>query len=408
MSTHKIFIIFLIILFTSVYSYADNREIRSINSDINRFTKKLTSDEKKVKSLSAQIRALESKVSEQTKKIYNTEKELERITQRQLDTKETQLRLVDDLKVQQLALTEQLQALYSAGQQSHLKLLLKQEDPSDIGRIIKYFELINNNRIDKINNIKATQAKIKDLDVTIQSDKTHLEALYETLKIEKITNFRMLTKRNKALKKANNNAAYKRKRLKLLKTRESRLQKRLAKIEQKKEKIRQAKKIVRRSRTKTEKIRNTRNKVVSSKKGKLVGGTQKFSNISFSRQRGKLPWPVKGRLLNKYGAKKNERRRWRGVLIESRSGTRVKAIAGGKVKFAEYFQGYGYLVIIQHNNGYSSLYGNNKSLFVRKGQKVRAGHVIAAVGNTGGYAKNALYFKLQKGKRAINPMKWLR
>ena len=394
-------------VFTSAYSYADNREIKSINRDINKVSKKLSDDEKKAKKLLSQVRALEKKISVQVKKIYNIENALEDLAKRQVEAEEKQLTLISDLKLQQIALTEQLQALYSAGQQSHLKLLLKQEDPSDIGRTIKYFELINESRLAKIQKIKETQAQIQDLHVKNQADKLKLEALYETLKIEKLANARTLKSRSNALKQANNNVAYKRKKIRILRSRESRLQKKLALIEQNKRKLRQTSKL-QRAVKKPSQVGRTMT-TAKKKTGKLisVGGNQKFRDVSFSKQRGKLPWPVKGRLLNQYGAKKNEKRRWRGVLIKSPGGTRVRAIAGGTVSFAEYFEGYGYLVIIKHNNGYSSLYGNNQSLFVRKGQNIRSGHVIAAVGNTGGYAENALFFKIQKGRRAINPMRWL-
>ena len=182
----------------------------------------------------------------------------------------------------------------------------------------------------------------------------------------------------------------------------------LAKVEaSNKAKIAKNKAKLAKSKAKIAKIAKNKAKTAKNK-AKVVGKNQTFSSAKFSRQRGKLPWPVRGHLLNKYGAKKNEKRRWHGLLIKAPSGTRVKVVASGKISFAGYFKGYGYLVIVRHNNGYNSIYGHNQAVFVRKGQRVNAGHVIASVGNTGGHAQNALFFKLQKGKRPVNPLRWLK
>ncbi|MCK5725886.1 MAG: peptidoglycan DD-metalloendopeptidase family protein [Thiotrichaceae bacterium] len=457
-------VLLIALLCINTVVHAENSEIKTLQNNINQVSKTLSNDEKVAQHLSQQVRELEDNVAEHAKKIYKIEKELAQTTIRKKRADQNRLQLVDDMKVQQIALREQLQALYSAGQQSHLKLLLKQEDPSDIGRTIKYFELLNANRVNKIQSIKKTQGKIVGLSDKIQEDIIRLESLYQSLKIEKLANARTLESRNRALKKANHNTAYRKKKLKTLKTRESRLEEQIAHIERKrlervarKEKAREARKEAKRDKERRDERRElatqkkeanafrrraevvrerkrvkeakktskrktalakveasnkakiAKNKAKTAKnKAKVVGKNQTFSSAKFSRQRGKLPWPVRGHLLNKYGAKKNEKRRWHGLLIKAPSGTRVKVVASGKISFAGYFKGYGYLVIVRHNNGYNSIYGHNQAVFVRKGQRVNAGHVIASVGNTGGHAQNALFFKLQKGKRPVNPLRWLK
>ena len=115
---------------------------------------------------------------------------------------------------------------------------------------------------------------------------------------------------------------------------------------------------------------------------------------------------MRGRILHKYGSKRNDKQRWKGVVISAPGGRKVRAVARGKVEFSGRLNGYGYLIIIRHDKNYRSLYAYNRSIYKKTGQIVNAGEVIAAVGNSGGQEKNALYFEIRKGTRLQNPSRW--
>jgi len=126
----------------------------------------------------------------------------------------------------------------------------------------------------------------------------------------------------------------------------------------------------------------------------------------FSKQRGRLPWPVKGNIYKKYGSRRNARQKWKGVLIKAPGGRKVHSVARGLVEYAGPLRGYGFVVIILHDKNYRTLYAYNRAVYRRTGERVNAGDVISAVGNSGGQSQNALYFEIRKGAIPQNPSRW--
>lgn len=129
---------------------------------------------------------------------------------------------------------------------------------------------------------------------------------------------------------------------------------------------------------------------------------------TFLQSRGKLQWPVRGQIIRHFGsALEVGQQRFPGTLIKTPSGTPVHSIYQGKVVFASYLKGFGLLIIVNHGNGFMSLYAHNKTLFAKIGQTVKTGAVIASTGNSGGYATPGLYFELRQNGAPINPHSWL-
>jgi len=135
---------------------------------------------------------------------------------------------------------------------------------------------------------------------------------------------------------------------------------------------------------------------------------RKSTGISFAKQKGGLTWPVKGRLVNKFGrTRQGTRLKWRGVLIETRAGASVNAVAAGRVVFADWLSGYGFVLIIEHGRGYMSLYAHNQQLLANVGDRVRENQSIARAGNSGRRGKPALYFEIRYKGKPVNPEKWI-
>lgn len=127
----------------------------------------------------------------------------------------------------------------------------------------------------------------------------------------------------------------------------------------------------------------------------------------FARLRGRLALPVRGEIAGRFGAARTEGGTWKGVFIRAASGSEVKAIAAGKVVFADWLRGFGNLAIVDHGEGYLSVYGYNESLFKSVGEEVRAGEAIASVGSSGGNQETGLYFELRHLGQPIDPLKWV-
>ena len=129
---------------------------------------------------------------------------------------------------------------------------------------------------------------------------------------------------------------------------------------------------------------------------------------AFSRLKGRLSLPIRGELANRFGTPRQEGgTTWKGIFIRSGSGAEVKAIAPGRIVFADWLRGFGNLAIVDHGDGYLSVYGNNESLFKEVGQPVKAGEAIASVGNSGGNPETGLYFELRHLGQPVDPLKWV-
>jgi septal ring factor EnvC (AmiA/AmiB activator) len=133
-----------------------------------------------------------------------------------------------------------------------------------------------------------------------------------------------------------------------------------------------------------------------------------FDGSPFEQLKGKLALPVKGVVTNRFGTLiPDSTVQWRGLFLKASSGQAVKAVAAGQVVFADWLRGFGNLLIIDHGNGYMSLYGNNETLYKQVGDILRGGDTIAAVGNSGGNEDFGLYFELRHQSKPLDPMKWV-
>lgn len=129
---------------------------------------------------------------------------------------------------------------------------------------------------------------------------------------------------------------------------------------------------------------------------------------AFEAMKGQLRAPVAGKLAARFGAKRGDGPSWKGVFIRAAEGADIRAIAGGRVVFAEWLRGFGNLIIVDHGGQYMSIYGNNQSLLKRAGDIVKGGDAIASAGNSGGNEESGLYFELRHQGRPFDPAGWVR
>ncbi|EGU40813.1 peptidase [Vibrio ichthyoenteri ATCC 700023] len=127
-----------------------------------------------------------------------------------------------------------------------------------------------------------------------------------------------------------------------------------------------------------------------------------------AKQKGKLPWPIKGRVMHSYGSKQTGQIDWKGIVVAANYGQAVKSVYSGTVVFADYLRGYGLVVLLDHGKGDMTLYGFNQSLLKKEGDKVTAGESIALAGDTGGQTQPSLYFEIRRNSKTQDPISWLK
>ncbi|MDD1623519.1 MAG: peptidoglycan DD-metalloendopeptidase family protein, partial [Methylococcaceae bacterium] len=268
-----------------------------------------------------------------------------------------------------------------------LKLLLNQQDPALSSRMMAYFNYINKERLKKLADLEAAIQRLDQLDKQKKTETELLEQDLERKKSEQAALDEARKQRNELLVQIGNDFSSSEQQLTQLQESQNRLKSLMASLPITEEEL-----------------------AVDAEQAKELSSPIENSSelkSDFSTLKGKLPWPVRGRLSQKFGSPRSEGT-WDGVLIDANEGIEIKAVTRGKVVYAEWLRGYGLLTIIDHGQGYMSLYAFNQSLYKRIGDTVEAGDVIASVGQSGGRSQAGLYFGIRKKGVPIDPLEWCR
>lgn len=378
----------------------------------NKLEKKINSANSKLKdsravsnTLRKKVRTAEANLNSLSNQLHHTKQDVNKLTTKLLKSNTLKTKLLGQTASQKHALAQQMQALYTSGKQSHLRLLLKQDDPSDISRTIKYYEYMNTHRIKRIKTIKTRLGKVKQVEEKINQDSLKLQQL-ESQQSKKKQALKLAVKeKDRALRKQRKIVYSQEQKLARLKKEDARLKSVIQSLINKQKK--EEKKRKQEKEKPTEKVATKKDKANKKTKTKRVE-RHYVPNKSFSSLKGKLSWPVNGRIKHKFGSARNSKIKWKGVIISAPGGTNVHTVARGKVEFSGRLKGYGYVIIIRHDKNYRSLYAYNRSIFKKAGDIVKTGEVIAAVGNSGRLEKSGLYFEISKGVTRYNPAKWCR
>ncbi len=347
-----------------------NSKLKRVNQQIANIKAKLGSDQAKRNSEQNQLAQAESELAHLKQAMQQNKQQLRDISKQLKQLQQQNSTLQQQLQQQQHLLTSQIANSYRLGEQPLLKLLLSEKNPEYIQRILMYYKYFNQQRINSINRYKQTLSQLDDNLTVSQQTQLKLQAIQQKHKSEQKQYRASLKNRQRLIAKLDRRISSK--------------QQKLAQLRNNKRALAQA-------------IRQ------ASKKS-----TVRFvQNKAFSKQKGQYPWPTQGSIQQRYGSSiaGSELKR-DGVLISAKSGQTVHAIANGRVIFSKWMAGYGQLIIIDHGNGYMTLYGRNQTLLKRVGDSVKSGQVIATVGRTGGYKKTGLYFAIRHNARPLNPSQW--
>ena len=400
-SHYWLWLISIVVMLFTTASYAENptKQHRNIQNKISSASSSLQNSRAVFQKLRKKVIVAEDKLNTISRQLRKTEIRIDQLTSRLIRSNKRKKKLTAQSDVQKKALAKQMQALYISGKQSYLRLLLKQDDPSDISRAVKYYEYMNKYRLKRIKAIKRQLEEIDRLQVQINKDSKTLSALQKQQRIHKQSLKIAVLEKERSLKKQNKIVLTEEQTLKKLKKEEAQLKKVLQRLADNQEKER------------AERLAKKRKKIA---KDSTIASTTQAITIErhyvpdkpFSKLRGKLSWPVRGTMLHRYNSRRNSIQKWKAVVISTPGGTKVHAVARGIVEFSGRMNGYGYLIIIRHDKNYLSLYGYNRSIYKKKGEIVKKGEIIAAVGNSGGLKDTGLFFQIRKGTAYQNPEKW--
>ena len=396
------------------------QEIAQAAKDIAELKKQLSKIQQEKSSAEQALKKTETEIGELEKQVDDLQQQ-EKKTEQELDLLDKQKKKLHSSRLdQQKLIAIQARAAYQAGQQEPLRLLLNQQQPEKFSRNLTYYQYIGKARQQQINQFNETIRQITNISAQITEQQNNLAEQRASL-LSKQESLKTLRKQRQ--QKVASLSQQQRKETQSLNTRQAdqaALNKVLQTIEatlaRQAQEAREAERkrqrlIAEQQRQQAEQLLDKQPQPATGKQPQspMVSTAITHNGGNFSTVRGKLPWPVNGRLIARFGSARGDTRsKWDGVLISSQAGTQVRAIHPGRVVFADWLRGAGLLVIVDHGDGYLSLYGHNQSILSRPGDMVQTGQAISTVGNTGGQDQAALYFAIrQKGKPA-DPTQWCR
>lgn len=285
------------------------------------------------------------------------------------------------IQAQQALLSKLLYQQYTNGSQDTMRLVLNLQNPNTIARQVEYYGYLSRSRANLITSLRQDLAKAEAAEDVVKEKHAELVQIEERQVSEKRALQTEANTRKRTLSKLERQINARRKQVVQLERDEKRL---------------------------TRLVERLARAVAPTQKTRKPGDRASSARSDFTKLKGHLKLPVAGELSNSFGSRRSDTgTTWKGLFIRANSGSPVKALGPGQVVFADWLRGFGNLIIVDHGDGYMSLYGNNEALLKQEGDTVAAGENIANVGNSGGNPESGLYFEVRYQSRAIDPLQWI-
>lgn len=385
LSARLISLLLLSILLTGTACASQQEELENLRQRISQMQSEIAKTSESKTEAADALRESERAISDSNRRIAQLAEQ-----QRDADFKLNELQihqqqLRQHLSWQQTLLSKLLYQQYLGGKHEYLKLLLDNQDPNKAARDLQYFRYIARSRAARLESIRndisslnSVSEKAREQSEQLSKLRSEQDAQKEKLKQDQYQRQQVLGRVSKQLNEQRHEISR-------LQHDENRLSKLVTRIAQ----------------------------MLAKPKSKSLFRNDnlpdnRFDGKPFEQLQGKLTLPVRGDIANKFGTTRPDSTvLWKGIFIRTASGQPVKAIAAGRVVFADWLRGFGNLLIVDHGNAYMSLYGNNETLYKQVGDELRGGDTIATVGNSGGNRDSGLYFELRHESMPLDPMKWL-
>jgi septal ring factor EnvC (AmiA/AmiB activator) len=347
------------------------KELREVRERIEALQRSMRRDTDRRDTLSGQLRDAEenvrgarSKLGDVRKRLAESDAALERLSKERAEGEAA-------LRKQRDVLAAELRSAYVGGRQEQFKLLLSQEDPAALGRMLVYYSYFGRARASKIAEIQGIVAKIDEDTRAEAVERERLAALEAESRQQLSAVDAARDERSRALKAVNAQIRNRNDSIAKLKREAASLEKLIADLR------------------------------------RAMSDLPPTGGQAFEKVRGRLSWPVAGKIVARFGQSRGGGLKWNGVMVEAARGAPVKALYDGRIAYADWLQGLGLLVIVDHG-GYMSLYAHNEQIYKSVGDRVTAGEAIATVGDSGGRSTPALYLEIRRGAKAIDPIPWFR
>ncbi len=347
------------------------QEIESVKSRIQTLQTRIRSAENEVEQMLAELRGYETSAAEINVALTRINSDIETGQEKLAVLSEELQRLSEQLRRETALLAEQARAMHRTGRNDYLKLLLNQEDPALFGRTLAYYDYYNRARTERIEVVKLAQERSKTLQETLRIETEGLISLRSD-KEEKLAELAEQRKGREQL-------------------------------------LARSRRFIDDQGQQLQILLNTEREL-GTLLNRLNRNEREFEQESpFASLKGKLRWPVRGRIISRYGEfRKGGRLKSRGITFAAAAGTEVRAVSSGTVVYADWFRNLGLLMILDHGDGYMSLYGYNEVLLKQAGDRVDRNNPIARAGDTGGQPRPGLYFEIRRAGNPLNPSLWCR
>ena len=348
------------------------QELKALEAEIFKFKAMLKTTKGTRSVLEQELEKREKKINTTIKKIDGIAQNLEVSKDKIGQYSKQQNTLLTQRDKQQIQLKAQIRASYQLGNQPYLKVLLNQEDPNELSRMLTYYEYMSRARTKRIEDYNLTIAELDQITEQLEYQSAKLNLDKQSLDTERRALESEQKERQATIKSLNLEITQAGTRLENSIKNQKQLGELLARIAQ----------------------------------GVINLPTQ-IDTMAFSSRKGSLLMPVSGAIKNRYGSRRGDSKlKWDGVIISANTGDPVHAVHYGRVVFSDWLRGFGLLLIISHGEGYMSLYGHNQVLYRETGDWVTAGEIVATVGDTGGQSESGLYFEIRNEGKPTNPQQW--
>ncbi len=348
------------------------QELESLEAEIAKFQELMKNTENQKSDLEDTLEVNEKSIGRILKKIKQIQEDLVRSEDKLSSLTGEQNQLNKQKAIQQDHIIQQIRASHELGNQQYLKVVLNQEDPNQLARMLTYYDYFNRARLERIESYEATIAELDIIEAKITAQVLSLNNQQMQLDEQKSGLLVVQAQKELVLVALN-------------------------------EEISRTGDAIEKRESDRERLEALLERIVAG----IANLPTSADAVPFSNMRGNLFLPAAGKIIRTFGARRSEGKlRWDGVLIKTDEGEPVHSIHYGRVVFSDWLRGYGLLLIINHGEGYMSLYGHNQVLFRETGDWVTAGELIANVGNSGGQRESGLYFEIRSAGKPSDPQLW--
>lgn len=353
---------------------AQKEKLAELQAELRARQQVLENNKASAQELENVLKASELEIAKVAKALANTRQALKDVEQEQATLEDEQETLKAAIRKQQSLLSSQLKSAFMAGHYDYAKMLFYQDDARTFERVITYYQYVAKARQKEIDSFKDNVARLEEVNAELEQKAQSLAVLKDEQEGQRAVLITRQDDRKTTLKKINKTIASDNQRIASLQADEKAL---IDAIE--------AARIAAERAAREAEVR--------------MDGLAKL--------KGKLTAPVKGRIRKLFGSRRQGQVSWKGIVIDGAEGDPVNSIAPGKVLYADWLRGFGLVAIVDHGEGYMSVYGHNQALLKQAGDEVRRGERIALVGRSGGQEYPNLYFEIRHKGKALNPSSWL-